>query len=231
MTPGLRKWLMSVLPLDERNGHADGLSDGDSDFPAVASPPPQNGARSQTYPFQYVRDVKIRGCDYVFRPIRHEDDDLMLLLFATFSEDTIYHRFFTILNMSRDKVKRFTHINYRSEMAIVAESINEDGAAILTGVARYATSRRRPGWGEMSLVVGDPWHKKGIGSALLRYLLEVARNEGLEGLSGYVHYDNIAVHKIFKKLGLKVDEFNNGSEVQYDVYLQPGPGKIDLQDS
>lgn len=114
-------------------------------------------------------------------------------------------------------------------MAIVAETVGKDGAAALMGVARYAISRQKPGWGEMSLVVGDPWHRKGIGTALLRYLMEVARNEGMQGLSGYVHYDNIAVHKIFGKLGLQFDQINNGTEIQYDVYLPPGPGNLDFQ--
>lgn len=223
MAPGLRKWLMSVLPPEDRNS--------EEPYSLGADPVRVRTANSGTYPFQYVKEVTIRGCKYVFRPIRQDDDDMMLELFTTFSEDTIYHRFFTLMNMSREKVQKFTHLNYRTEMAIVAEEVLEDGRKVLIGVSRYAVTRSDKNWGEMAVVVGDPWHRKGVGTALLQYLMEVARNEGLEGLVGYVHYDNRAVHKIFEKLDLKVEQKDNGTETQYEVYLQSGHGPVVLVES
>lgn len=214
---GVWKWLMWALPAE--NGHTK-----EEHEPAHEKP---HGAPGP-YPFQYIRDVELRGRPYVFRPIRSDDDIMMLDLFSTFSEETIYRRFFTMLTMTPEKVKRFTHINYRTEMAIVAEESDSAGARRLTGVARYAASKDRRGWGEMAFVVGDPWHRRGLGSALMGYLLEVARNEGYEGLSGYVHYDNLAVHRIFEMMDLRLSKVDTGMEIRYDVYLsrKPGPVKV-----
>lgn len=223
MAPGFRKWLMSVLPPEDRQS--------EEPYSSGAGSAHVRTSNSGTYPFQYVREVTIQGRKYVFRPIRQDDDDMMIGLFETFSEDTIYHRFFTLVNMSRDKVQRFTHLNYRTEMAIVAEETLEDGSKVLTGVSRYAVTRSDRNWGEMAVVVGDPWHKKGIGTALLRYLMEVARNEGLEKLVGYVHYDNRAIYKIFEKLDLRVEQKDTGTETQYEVYLQSGHGPIMVMES
>ncbi len=205
MAPSLRKWLTQTITVSQKHEFAEGY---EPPLPATAN-----------YPFQYIKEVEVHGRKMRFRPVRSDDDDLMLNLFTTFSEETIYHRFFTHVTMTPSRVKRFTHIDYRDQMAIVAVHKN-DGERQLLGVVRYAAMREKKGWAEMAIVVGDPWQRMGIGSRLLRYLVEVARNEGYEGLIGFVHYENQGVDKLFRKLDMPFKEKDTGTEVMYEIPLK-----------
>ena len=72
------------------------------------------------YPEKYVSNIKLKdGLEVLLRPIKPEDEDMMLELFNTFSERTIRFRFFIPLReMSREDIKRYCNIDYRNEMAI-----------------------------------------------------------------------------------------------------------------
>ncbi|MFC1474538.1 GNAT family N-acetyltransferase [bacterium] len=211
MSPSLRRWLVSAVP-HLRDREKEPPESDEDEFVEPPLPPHEN------YPFQYKKEVEVRGRKMRFRPIRPDDDDLMIELFSTFSEDTIYHRFFTHIKITPERVKRFTHIDYRSEMALVAVE-REDDRRRLLGVSRYALDSDRDNWAEMAVVVGDPWHKSGIGTALLKYLFVVARNEGLEGIYGLVHYDNRPIFKIFERLGHSVKTIDTGTEICYEILL------------
>lgn len=174
---------------------------------------------TENYPFQYVRETLLKGDKIRLRPIRPDDDELMLDLFTSFSEETIYHRFFTHITMTPSRVKRFTRIDYIKQMALVAIHKNKNERQLM-GVARYAAMADKEGWAEMAIVVGDPWQKQGLGTKLLRFLVDVARNEGYHGLIGLVHYENPGIDKMFKKLGIPYRERDTGTEMKYEIPLK-----------
>jgi len=173
---------------------------------------------TENYPFQYVREKDLNGLEVKLRPIRSDDDEMMIELFSSFSDDTIYHRFFTHVRMTPEKVKRFTHIDYVRQMAVVAVQRDGEGRRLL-GVARYALVKSPERWGEMAVVVGDPWHGKGVGTALLDHLFYVAKNEGLKGLYGLVHYDNRAIPRVFEKITYPTRKDDTGTELRFEVLL------------
>jgi len=174
----------------------------------------------ENYPHKYVRDVIVGDRLYKFRPVSPDDDELMIRLFNTFSKETIFHRFFTAYSMQPTRVKRFTNIDYRTRMAIVAEEI-VDGDLRLVGVARWAAEKGSETNAEMAIVIGDPWQGKGIGTALLDYLFVVGEAEGYELFYGLVQYDNAAVPRIFEKLKRPHRIHNTGMELRYEVTLTP----------
>ncbi|RLF09052.1 MAG: hypothetical protein DRJ98_08740 [Thermoprotei archaeon] len=57
---------------------------------------------------------------------------------------------------------------------------------------------------EVSLVVRDDWQNKGLGTLLLKYLIEIAKKKGFEGFTAWVLIENTKMMHIFKKLGYPI---------------------------
>ncbi|MGF1473693.1 MAG: GNAT family N-acetyltransferase [Rubrobacteraceae bacterium] len=78
------------------------------------------------------------------------------------------------------------------------------------GAAWYRLfSARKPGYGfvdprtpELSIGVAPGYRKKGAGTALLRALMEVAREQGFDALSLSVEVDNPAI-RLYRRLGFE----------------------------
>jgi len=54
------------------------------------------------------------------------------------------------------------------------------------------------------LVLSDRFHRQGLGSELLRRLLQFARDHGLERVKGTILAENVAMLSICKKLGFRL---------------------------
>jgi acetyltransferase len=55
-----------------------------------------------------------------------------------------------------------------------------------------------------AVLVNDQWHGQGIGTELLRRLIEIGRAEKLTILSGKILKDNQVMQNMCRKLGFKV---------------------------
>ncbi|HOC91364.1 MAG TPA: GNAT family N-acetyltransferase [bacterium] len=176
----------------------------------------------ENYPAKYVKKVVARGREMTFRPVHPGDNDLMIRLYSAFSKQTIFHRFFTSARIPPSKLSRFTNIDYVRHMAIVSEE-TKDGAPMITGSARYNTPKDEEGTAEMAIVIGDPWQGNGIGTALLNYLLIVARDCGFKSVYGLVHYDNSAMVKTFEAVragGVPYHTADTGTELKFILNLE-----------
>jgi len=130
-----------------------------------------------SYPKKYETPWKLRnGSIVLLRPIKPEDEPYMGELFKTFSEETVSYRFFMILKeMPHAALARYCNIDYDKEIAIVAEA-KENGRKKLLGVVRLATEPDAK-TAEIAVVVGDPWQMLGLGSKLVDYMIEIARDK------------------------------------------------------
>ncbi len=135
------------------------------------------------YPLQYVeRWTAADGTDFVIRPIRPEDEPLMVRFHADLTAETVYSRYFEHLGLSEriahERLIRVCFNDYDREMALVAE-ITEDGERRIAGVGRLSRASGRAE-AEFALLVGDRWQHRGLGVELLRRLVQIGQDEGLE---------------------------------------------------
>jgi acetyltransferase len=153
------------------------------------------------YPSEYAGEWKMRdGTEVTIRPIRPEDEPAMTRLHETLSERSVYFRYFHAMRLSQrvahERLTRICFIDYDREMALVAEN---RGGEIL-GVARLIkTQGGREG--EFALLVSDRCQHQGLGTELLRRLVEVGRAEGLERIVGDVLPDNSDMLRVCEKVG------------------------------
>ncbi|MDA2920806.1 bifunctional acetate--CoA ligase family protein/GNAT family N-acetyltransferase [Desulfobacterota bacterium AH_259_B03_O07] len=157
------------------------------------------------YPHRYETHWKTKDeIPILFRPIKPEDEGMMLELFNTFSKRTIQFRFFELLkSMPHEQIVRYTQIDYDRDMAIVAVDEGSETERIL-GVGRLSYHPNLEA-SELSVVVGDHWQGKGLGKKLLLFCIEIAKEKGVSKLWGDIMAENEGMIRLCKKLGFKIN--------------------------
>jgi acetyltransferase len=150
------------------------------------------------------------GREVLLRPIKPEDEPLWLEMFQSFSDESIRYRFFQILKDTPHEVRvRYCNIDYDREIAIVAELTEEDRKRIL-GVGRLSFE---PGGksGELAFIIGDQWQGLGLGTKMVDYVIEIAREMGVETVYAIMLPDNYRALNLTKKMGFKLEYLSDGT--------------------
>ena len=169
------------------------------------------------YPSQYIWDWCLKdGTPVTIRPIRPEDEPLMVEFHSTLSERSVYLRYFFSLSLStrveHDRLVRICFGSYDRGFALVADRKNpETGHHEILGVGRFSAIDRAEA--EAAVLVSDRWHSLGLGTELLAGVARVARAEKFQRLSGEILRDNLATQAIFKKVGFKLSSTEDPSSV------------------
>ena len=177
------------------------------------------------YPEQYVSYAELRdGTPVTIRPIRPEDEPLMVKFHETLSEESVYMRYFHMMNLDQrtahDRLTRICFIDYDREMALVAERTNpETGEREIMGVARLSRRGAVPDEAEFSVLISDRFQRRGIGTLLVNRLLEVGRAESLRRITAEILFDNRPMQSISKKLGFHLRRDAEEMVVKADLDL------------
>jgi len=164
------------------------------------------------YPTQYVSTWVMKdGTQVTIRPIRPEDEPLMVRFHQTLSERSVYMRYFQVTQLStrvaHERLVRICFIDYDREMALVAErnAVEASGREIL-GVGRLSKLHGRND-AEFAILVSDLYQRRGLGAELMRRLIHIARDEKLERLTGNILPENREMQEMARKAGfqLKMD--------------------------
>jgi acetyltransferase len=148
------------------------------------------------------------GTEVTIRPIRSEDEPLMVRFHQTLSDRSVYLRYFYSLSLStRVAHERLVGIcfgNQDREMVLVAQRTEpETGDLRIIAVGRM-NKLRAGNEAEVAVVVSDQYQKLGLGHELLRRIVEIARDEKLRRVSAEILPDNLAMQVIMKRLGFCV---------------------------
>ncbi|MBZ5657499.1 MAG: bifunctional acetate--CoA ligase family protein/GNAT family N-acetyltransferase [Acidobacteriia bacterium] len=160
------------------------------------------------YPKQYIRPGKMKnGEDILMRPIRPEDEPLLIKLHQALSERTVYLRYFQPLKLSQrtahERLTRICFIDYDREMALVVEHKKEDGNPEIIAIGRLSRIRGRDD-AEMAVLVDDRFQHQGLGTELYHRLIEVARDEHMTSVASTILSENREMQAICRKLGFQL---------------------------
>lgn len=164
------------------------------------------------YPREWELDALLRdGTAVHVRPIRPEDEEALVAFHSRLSSHTIYRRFFSPRPVLPPKdVHRFTNVDYRDRMALIAVINGE-----MAGVARYD---RQPGAegaaadeAEVAFVIEDKHQGRGLGSLLLEHLAAAARERGLRYFVAETLAENRSMLGVFRDAGFVAErKFEDG---------------------
>lgn len=135
------------------------------------------------------------------RSLRPEDEADMLAALEQASAQSLQRRFFVMKRHFSDQERAFfMNVDFKNHVALVARA-EEPDREVLAGGCRYIVFE--PGRAEMAFMVVDGWQGRGLGSILMRHLIQIASAAGLQELTAEILPENAAMLKVFGKFGFK----------------------------
>lgn len=154
------------------------------------------------------------GRSVTIRALKPEDRSGMLSAARRVSAQSLYRRFFgPKRGFTEREVDFFVNVDFVRHVALVAE-LNESGENAIIGAGRYIVTQ--PGTAELAFAVIDEYQGHGIGSALLKHLVIIARESGVQQLIAEVLPENAPMLAMFRKFGFVSDRRGRSVHVVLD---------------
>jgi acyl-CoA hydrolase/GNAT superfamily N-acetyltransferase len=147
-----------------------------------------------------------------FRSIRPTDEPLVKDMFYQLSQETIYYRFMRNLkHIPHKQIQDFVYIDHRHDVAVMATLPAAQGEEVVA-IGRYYLDPN-VNRAEVAFVVQDRWQNRGIGTGLLRFLMSIAKRNGIVGFTAEVLRTNKPMQAVFQKSGCKMQSHQEGEVI------------------
>ena len=156
------------------------------------------------------------GRKITLRLITSKDKRIEKELIDGLSVKSSRYRFFHVIkDASEEMVNKFCDIDYKNEIAIIAEYDSSDKKQNV-GVVRLFID---PGsqTGEFAILVADRFQGSGLGTKFMEILVDLARKRGLKSMYAIVLSENVRMLALLKKMGFS---FGENSDGEVNVKLQ-----------
>ena len=170
------------------------------------------------YPAEYVAPWTLRdGAELILRPIRPEDEPLMVRFHEMLSDRSVYMRYFHALSLdhrvAHERLTRICFVDYDRELVLVAEHAAGENEKEIVAVGRLT---RLPGGAEAetAVVVRDSFHNRGLATELLRRLIKFAAQQGIRRLTAEILGENTDMQRICRKVGFELHWAKDNSTVR-----------------
>jgi acetyltransferase len=163
------------------------------------NPRPCHGSREATL---------ANGDTIVIRPVRPDDEAMMVRFHEGLSDVSVYLRYFHMMKLAERtahaRLARICRADQDAEIVVVAEGRDEErGGPAILGVARLERTRTA-GRAEFAVIVADRVQGNGVGSALMRRIVDIARLEGMSCLCADVLSANAAMRRLCARVGIPI---------------------------
>ncbi|MCP9926290.1 GNAT family N-acetyltransferase [Cyanobium sp. CH-040] len=180
------------------------------------------------YPSQYVRPWRLRdGTAVTIRPIRPEDEPLLVAFHRSLSEESVYSRYFHLTSLdhriAHERLVRICYSDYERELALVVDRRDPaSGEHRILAVGRLSRLHERND-AEFSMLIGDGFQDQGLGTVLLGQLLRVGRDEGIDHVLAEILPGNGAMQRVCRKLGFSLRAGDEVVEAWIDLAAPAAP--------
>jgi len=138
----------------------------------------------------------------LIRPITKRDKEAERQFIEELSPDTRRLRFFGQLSHpSESLLEQLTDLDWKHDVAFVAV-IQDGGRDVVIGVSRYSSDVDGLTC-ECAVTVADSWQRKGLGTLLMKHLIEFARAQGIRMMTALVSAENLPMSELARHLGFR----------------------------
>jgi acetyltransferase len=161
------------------------------------------------YPTQYVIPfINKAGESFLIRPIMPEDEPKVVAFHGKLSEESVYFRYFRAFQLSQrtqhERLIRMCFVDYDRTIALVTDWENpESGEEEIVAIGRL-TRLPDPQEAEFAILVRDDFQGRGLGTVLLKRLLQFGRDEGIKHVNAYMLGTNKGMIAVCKRLGFRI---------------------------
>ena len=167
--------------------------------------------------FQYIEVID--GQQVTIRPVGLDDAEMERDFVEKLSPLSKHYRFLGgVAHLTPEELVDLCDTDFEDKMAFMA-IIQNKGRDEQIGVSRYAVNQYEDAY-ECSVVVADEWQSKGLGTLLMKHLIDYARSQGVERLYSLDFAENFKMKSLAKDLGMHVEpDPNDSKQVIYSLYL------------
>ena len=144
------------------------------------------------------------GLKAVFRPEQSDDTEMLWEMFSTLSKESVSN---LLPPFTRERIESWTsNIDYNEVLAIIAVIADKDKTKIIgSSSLKFNPQEAIRHKAELGLTVHDSYQSLGIGTALLKHVIGVARMRGLSKVWLHVNVTNDRAVHVYKKAGFVVE--------------------------
>jgi acetyltransferase len=191
---------------------------------AVAAQPGIDRLAIKPYPAELEQTVDWGDARVLLRPIRPEDGVQHRAFLEALTPDDLHHRaFIRSRELHGTQLGRLTQIDYDREMAFVAVREDQPGPQTL-GVVR-AISDPDNHAAEFAIIVRSDLKGRGLGSMLLRKMIDYCSERGTQRLTGEALADNERLFALVRRHGFTLAPSADGTSVTLELDIAQGGGK------
>jgi len=174
------------------------------------------------YPSQYISQRALKdGTIAIIRPIRPEDEPLMVEFHKTLSESSVHFRYFGLLKLeeriAHERLTRICFNDYDREIALVVDRTTGTGKHEIMGIGRLCRTLVN-GEADFAIIVSDQWQGQGLGTELMEKLICIAKDEDMSHITGCIMSGNTGMQKVCRKIGFQLHRMPDG-EYKADMHL------------
>nr|WP_202797443.1 bifunctional acetate--CoA ligase family protein/GNAT family N-acetyltransferase [Chthoniobacter flavus] len=189
------------------------INKAESDLPHLAIRP---------YPTDYVSQIRLRqGSRLTLRPIRPDDEELLVAFHATLSEESVSFRYFGPLSLetrtAHHRLVRVCFSDYDRELALV--TVHGKGAEREIVAVGRLNRLHGTNSAEFAILVADTWQGRGLGTQLLEALVRIGKSEKLELIVGSILANNHAMLDLSRRLGFELKRLPGENVVEAELRL------------
>lgn len=146
-------------------------------------------------------DVTIAGEQVTIRPMHVTDTQMESEFIEHLSPDSKRFRFLGgVRELPKEEVRRLCDVDGKYCMAFVA-TVLRNGRETEIGVSRYASEGESDAR-EIAVTVADEWQHRGLGSILMKLLIQSAKEHGVKHLYSIDLAENSAMSALARDLGM-----------------------------
>ncbi|MGL5167578.1 MAG: bifunctional acetate--CoA ligase family protein/GNAT family N-acetyltransferase [Afipia sp.] len=163
------------------------------------------------YPKEWERHLKLKdGRGTFVRPVRPEDEHLYPEFFEHVSREDVRLRFFSAMKeLSHPFIARLTQLDYARAMAFIAI---EETTGKMLGVVRLHTDADFAS-AEYAILIRTDLKGIGLGSMLMKMIIEYGRAEGVRAIRGQVLSRNTVMLDMCRRLGFEIRPDPQNSDI------------------
>lgn len=137
----------------------------------------------------------------LIRPIERRDARAKREFIVALSPEARRARFLCQIDSpSEALVNALTDIDHVNDVAFVA-IVREDGSDRIVGTCRYYAVDAGRSRCETAVAVLDDWQGQGLGTAMMRHLIDIARDRGIRRMRSVDSARNAEMHDLSRHLG------------------------------
>lgn len=165
------------------------------------------------------KEQLLDGTQVLIRPISKEDAERERRFIQELSPESRYFRFLQgVKEPSPELIAHLTDIDHNRDAAFVA-LLGHNGATRQIGVSRYYREADTSS-AECAVVVADAYQHKGLGSLLMRHLIEQARARGIKQLFSLDAANNRSMCDFAEHIGFACEtDASDATLVVHRMYL------------